>query len=86
MHSRLQAEKQVGQTSLSGPGHVGVHAAAVLLQVRLAGFGQRVAHFVVLSDQLLTGGQSLTALRTRTHTVHFNTNSLHETQSMIVKF
>lgn len=40
MHSRLQTEQQVGQTSFSGSGHVGVGAAAVFPQVRLAGFGQ----------------------------------------------
>lgn len=63
MHGGLQAQQQVGQASLSGSRHVGVDAAVVLPQVRLAGFSQRVAHLVVLSDQLLPGGQSLAALR-----------------------
>lgn len=76
VHSWFQAEQQVGQTSLSGSGHVRVHAAAVLPQVRLAGFGQRVAHLVVLSNQLLPGGQSLTALKTEYHNI-----SNHEADS-----
>lgn len=63
MHCGLQTQQQVGQASLSGSRHVGVHAAVVLPQIRLAGFSQRVAHLVVLSDQLLPGGQCFTALR-----------------------
>lgn len=59
---RLQAQQQVGEAGLAGSGH-GVGAAAVLPQVGLAGPGQRVANLVVLSNQLLSCGQGLTALR-----------------------
>ena len=62
MYGRLQTEQQVGEACLSGAGHVGVHAAAVLPQVCLAGLGQGVAHLVVLGNQLLTRGQGLSAL------------------------
>lgn len=78
MHSRLQAQQQVGQASFSGSRHAGVRAAAVFPQVRLAGFGQRVAHLVVLSDQLLPGGQSLAALRTQSRRQHHNKHSNYE--------
>lgn len=62
MHSGLQAQQQVRQSSLAGSRQVGVQAAALLPQVQLAGFSQRVADSVVLRDQLLAGGQSVTAL------------------------
>lgn len=74
VHGWLQAEQQVGQTGFSGSGHVCVHVAAVLPQVWLAGFGQRVTHLVVLSNQLLPGGQSLATLRTH--------NEHHEVQTV----
>lgn len=61
VYGRLQAQQQVGEAGLAGSRH-GVGAAAVLPQVGLAGAGQRVAHLVVLSDQLLSGGQGLAAL------------------------
>lgn len=76
MHSRLQTEQQVGQAGFSGSGHVGVGAAAVFPQVWLAGSGQRVAHLVVLSDELLPGGQRLATLRTHSQRQHHNT--LHD--------
>lgn len=62
MHSSLQTQQQVGQSSLAGSRQVGVQAAALLPQVQLTGFSQRVADSVVLRDQLLTGGQGVTAL------------------------
>lgn len=64
MNRRLQTEQQEGEACLSGSRQAGVHVAVELSQVRLAGFGQRVAHLVVLCNQLLPGGQSLAALRT----------------------
>lgn len=71
MDSRLQTQQQVGQAGLPGSGHAGVHAAAVLSQVRLAGFGQRVADLIILSDQLLPGGERLATLRTHNDTAEF---------------
>lgn len=62
VHSSLQAQQQVGEPGLTGPRQVVVQAAALLPQVRLAGFSQRVADSVVLRDELLTRGQSVTAL------------------------
>lgn len=66
MHGRLQAEQQVGQAGFPGSGHAVLGVAAVLPQVRLAGSGKRVAHLVVLGDELLPGGQRLAALDTET--------------------
>lgn len=63
MHGGLQAQQQVAEPSLAGPRQVGVQAAALLPQVQLAGFSQRVADPVVLRDQLLAGGQGVPALR-----------------------
>lgn len=62
MHGGLQAQQQVRQPGLAGSRQVGVQAAALLPQVQLAGFRQRVTDPVVLRDQLLTDGQSVTAL------------------------
>lgn len=62
VHSRLQAHQEVGQPGLPGAGKV-LHVAAVLLQVTLAGLGQRVTDFVVLGNQLLACGQRVTALQ-----------------------
>lgn len=62
MHSSLQAQQQVRQPGLAGSRQVGVQAAALLPQVQLTGFSQRVTDSVVLRDQLLTGGQGVTAL------------------------
>ena len=73
----LQAEQQVGQPGLAGAGARRLHAAVLLLEVGPAGPRQRVAHLVVLRDQLLTGGQGLSALHTHTHN-HTHTESLLE--------
>lgn len=62
VHSSLQAQQQVRQPGLPGSRQVGVQVAALLPQVHLTGFSQRVTDSVVLRDQLLTGGQSITAL------------------------
>lgn len=62
VHSSLQAQQQVRQPGLAGSRQVGVQAAALLPQVQLTGFSQRVTDSVVLRDQLLTGGQGVTAL------------------------
>lgn len=75
MHSRLQTEQQVGQPGFSSAGHAGVGAAAVFLQIRLAGLGQRVADLVVLRDEFLSGGQRLAALRTNTAAVSIQTHT-----------
>ncbi len=69
VHSRLQAQQQVRQPGFACSRQVGVQAAALLPQVQLTGFSQRVTDFVVLRDQLLTGGQSLVALRRETSAV-----------------
>lgn len=62
VHSSLQTQQQVRQPGLPGSRQVGVQVAALLPQVHLTGFSQRVTDSVVLRDQLLTGGQSITAL------------------------
>lgn len=62
MNSSLQTQQQVGEPGLTGSGQVGVQVAAMLLQVNLTGFGQRVTDFIVLRDELLTGGQGVAAL------------------------
>lgn len=62
VHCRLQAEEQVGQSGLSSSGHVGVQVTAVFAEVSLTRFSQRVTDLIVLSDQLLPGGQGVSAL------------------------
>lgn len=62
VHGGLQTQQQVGESGLAGPGQVAVQAAALLPQVQLAGFGQRVTDPVVLGDQLLADGQRVVAL------------------------
>lgn len=65
VHSSLQAQQQVRQSSLTSSWQVGVQAAALLPQIQLTSFGQRVTDSVVLRDQLLSGGQGVAALRSR---------------------
>lgn len=62
VHGGLQTQQQVRQSGLAGSRQVGVQAAALLPQVQFTGFSQRVTDSVVLRDQLLTGGQSVSAL------------------------
>jgi len=62
VHGGLQAEQQVGEPGLAGTWQVVLQVAALLSQVRFAGLGQRVAHPVVLGNQLLPCGQCITAL------------------------
>lgn len=62
MDSGLKTQEQVRETGLAGPRQVGIEAAAVLPQVQLTGFSQRVTDPVVLGDQLLPCCQSVSAL------------------------
>lgn len=62
VHGSLQAQQQVGQPRLAGTRQAAVQAAALLPQVQLAGFRQRVADSVILGDQLLSGRQGVSAL------------------------
>lgn len=65
MHGGLQAEQQVGEAGLAGTRQAGVQAAALLPQVQLTGFSQRVTDPVVLRDQLLPRGQGVPTLQGR---------------------
>lgn len=62
VHGGLQAEQQVGKPGLAGTWQVVLQVAVLLSQVRFAGLGQRVAHPVVLGNQLLPCSQCVTAL------------------------
>lgn len=62
VHSRFQAHKQVGKSSLPRARKV-VYVASVLLQVTFAGLCQGITDFVILCDQLLPSCQCITTLR-----------------------